>query len=140
MDESKPPENGYQSRTTKRTLQIAGWGIAWVGTCALMAFGPKFLWDKSLAFTLLAVGLNVGVGAGLILAHRAYLAELDDLQRTVYLNALAIAVGVALVVSVPCSVLDRYHMLPFHADISHLWMLLSLTFVVSVVRNSLRYR
>ena len=42
---------------------------AWVAATALMAFGPKFLWNKTLVFTLLAVGLDVAVGVGMILGR-----------------------------------------------------------------------
>jgi hypothetical protein len=53
-----------------------------------MKFAPKVLWDKALAFTPLAVALDVAVGVGMILAHKTYHAELDELQQKVYLNAL----------------------------------------------------
>jgi hypothetical protein len=86
MNPSKPENHGYQSRTLKNTLQLFSWASAWVGTCALMAFGPRLLWNKNLAFTLLAVALNFCVGVGLILAHKRYLASLDELQRRVYLE------------------------------------------------------
>jgi hypothetical protein len=140
MNQSRTLENGYQSRTRKNILQLATWGGAWVGTCALMALGPRFLWNKALVFTLLAVGLNFCVGVGLILAHKKYLASLDELQRKIYLNALAITVGVALITSIPYSVMDRYHVVPFHADLSHLWGLMSLTFLASLFYGTWRYR
>jgi hypothetical protein len=140
MNRSIPQENGYHSRTLKNILQLASWASAWVGTCALMAFGPRFLWNKALVFTLMAVGLNFCVGVGLILAHKKYLASLDELQRKVYLDALGITVGVALIVSIPYSVMDRYQVISFHADTSDLWMLMSLTFLVSFFYGTWRYR
>ena len=91
-------------------------------------------------FTLLAVGLNVSVGVGLILAHKKYLADLDELQRKVYLNALAITVGVALIVAIPYSVMDAYNVIPFQADIGHLMMLMCLTFLASFLYGTWRYR
>ena len=36
--------------------------------------------------------------------------------------------------------MDRYHVIPFHAEISHLVILMSLTFAVSAVYGSVRYR
>jgi hypothetical protein len=140
MAQSKPQECGYQSRIWTSILRLATWGGAWVGTCALMKFGPKFLWNKASVFTPLAVGLNVCVGIGLILAQKKYVAELDELQRKIYLNALAITVGVALIVGVPYSVMDTYDMIPFHANISHLLMIMSLAFLVSFAHGTWRYR
>src|SRR5580700_7285366 len=120
MNQLNPPESSYQSRVCKNTIQLACWGVAWVAATALMGFGPRFLWNKALVFTLLAVGLNVAVGVGMILANKRYIAELDELQRKVQLNSMGITLGVALIAGVPLSVMDAYHVLPFHADIAYL--------------------
>ncbi len=140
MNQLKTPEKGYQSRIRARIVRLACWGGAWLAATALMKFGPKFLWNKALQFTLLAVGLDVAVGVGMILAHKTYLAELDELQQKVYLNALGITVGVALIAGVPYSVMDYYHVIPFHAEIWQLLMLMSLTFSVSFLYGTWRYR
>ena len=105
-----------------------------------MAFGPKFLWNKTLVFTLLAIGLNVFVGIRTIVANKKYLEGLDDLQRKVHLNSLAITVGVAMIVGVPYSVMDSYHVIPFHADVSHLVLLMALTYGASNLYGTWRYR
>jgi len=105
-----------------------------------MAFGPKFLWHKALALTLLAIALNVCVGIRTIVANKRYLDGLDELQRKVHLNSLAITVGVAMIAAVPYSVMDAYRVIPFHADISHLLVLMSLTYGVSNLYGTRRYR
>jgi hypothetical protein len=46
-------------------------------------------------------------------------------------------VGVALIAGVPFSVMGYYHVISFHADISHLNMLMSLTFVVSFLYGTI---
>ncbi len=140
MNQLKTPENSYESRTRANVMRIFRWTVAWVGTCALLVFGPKFLWNKALVFTLLAAGLNVLVGICAILANKKYFEELDDLQRKVHLNSLAITVGVAFIVSVPYSVMDSYHVIPFHADIAHMVMLMGLTYGVSNLYGTRRYR
>ena len=106
MNQPKTLENGYQSRIRTNIIRLVRWNGAWVAATALMAFGPKFLWNKALVFTLLAVGLDVAVGVGMILANKKYLAELDELQRKVHLNALGITVGVGLIAGIPYSVMD----------------------------------
>ena len=140
MNQLKSPENGYQSRIRTDNIRLFRWNGAWGAATALMAFGPKFLWNKALVFTLLAVGLDVAVGVGMILANKKYIAELDELQRKVHLNSLGITVGVAVVAGVPFSVMDSYHVIPFHANIAHLVILMSLTFVVSNLYGTRRYR
>ena len=140
MSQLSPPERGYESRVRTSVLQLFRWCGAWGGTCALLAFGPKFLWNESLVFTLLAIGLNVCVGIRTIVANKKYLEELDELQRRVHLNSLAITVGVAMIVGVPYSVMDSYHVIPFHADVSHLVVLMALTYGASNLYGTWRYR
>ena len=140
MNQLRAPESGYESRIRANVIRLFRWCGAWAGTCALLAFGPRFLWNKALVFTLLAIGLNICVGVGAIVANKKYLEELDDLQRKVHLNSLAITVGVAMIVAVPYSVMDSYHVIPFHADISHLVVLMSLTYAASNLYGTRRYR
>ena len=140
MNQLKSPENGYQSRIRTNVLRLFCWSGAWGAATALMAFGPKFLWNKTLVFTLLAIGLDVAVGVGMILANKNYLAELDELQRKVQLNSMGITLGVAAVAGVPFSVMDAYHVISFHADIGYLLILMSLTFAVSNLYGTRRYR
>jgi hypothetical protein len=140
MNQLKPSQTGYRSRTRTNVIGLFGWSVAWGAATALMAFGPKFLWNRALVFTLLAVGLDVAVGIGMILANKKYIAELDELQRKVQLNSMGITLGVALIAGVPFSVLDAYHVIPFHADIAYLLILMSLTFAVSNLYGTRRYR
>jgi hypothetical protein len=137
---NQPPEIGYRSRTRTNVIRIFRWNAAWAAATALMVFGPKFLWNRNLVLTLLAVGLDVAVGVGMILANKRYLAELDELQRKVQLNAMGITLGVGLITSVPFMVMDSYHVIPFHADIAYLLILMSLTFAVSNLYGTRRYR
>jgi hypothetical protein len=105
-----------------------------------MAFGPKFLWNRALVFTLPAVGLDVAVGVGMILANKNYLAGLDELQRKVQLNSMGITLGVGLIAGVPISVLDACDVIPFDADIAYLLILMTLTFGVANLYGTRRYR
>ncbi|HEY3835516.1 MAG TPA: hypothetical protein VGL72_03050 [Bryobacteraceae bacterium] len=140
MNQLKPLESGYQSRTRTNVIRLFCWTGAWGAATALMALGPRFLWNKALVFTLLAVGLDVAVGVGMILANKRYIAELDELQRKVQLDSMGVTLGAGLIAGVPLSVMDAYHLIPFHADIGYLLILMSLTFAVSNLFGTRRYR
>ena len=99
MNQPKPPEDGYQTRTRTSLLRLFLWDGAW-----------------------------------------GSIAELDQLQRKVQLNSMGITLGVALIAGVPISVMDSYHVIPIHADIAYLPILLSLTFAVSNLYGTRRYR
>ena len=136
----RKPENGYQSRIRTTVIRLFYWCGAWAAATALMALGPRFLWNRAPAFTILAVGLDLAVGVGVIVANKKYIEELDELQRRVQLNSMGITLGVALVAGVPISVMDAYHVIPFHSDIAYLLILMSLTFAVSNLYGTRRYR
>jgi len=140
MNQRKLEENGYKSRTRTNVIRLFRWNGVWAAATALMAFGPKFLWNKAVVFTVLAVGLDVAVGVGMILVNKKYLAELDELQRKVQLNSMGITLGVGLIAGVPFSVMDSYHLIPFHADIASLLILMALTFAASNLYGTRRYR
>ena len=140
MTQAKPNPLGYHVRMRKSLARLASWGGAWIAATALMKFGPKYIWNQSLPLTLLAVALNIGVGIAMIIADKRYIAELDELQQKIYLNALAITVGVALIATVPYSVMHAYHVISFQADISDLLVLMSLTFLASHLYGWVRYR
>lgn len=140
MNQLKSPEKGYQSRFRANTRRLVRWNGAWAAATLLMALGPGFLWHKAFGLTLLAVALDLAMGVGMILATKKYVTELDELQQKVYLNALGITVGVGLIVGVPFTVMNAYHVIPFRANFGHLVMLMGLTFLVSLVYGHWRYR
>jgi hypothetical protein len=116
------------------------WNGAWTAATALMAFGPKFLWNNASVFTFLAVGLDIAVGVGMILVTKKHIEEMDELQRRAYLNALATTVGVGLITGIPWSVMDTYHLIPLKADIAYMVILMGLTFFVSFLYGTRRCR
>ena len=138
MNPAKPREGRYQSRTVAGLLRLAGWAAAWTAATLLMKHGPRVLWDKASPFTLMAVGLDVAAGIGLILAHKTWIAELDDLQRKIYLDAMGITLGVTLIAGVVYEFLDKSGII--HFQFSNLLILMSATFLASNFYGTWRYR
>lgn len=140
MSQLRAAENGYQSRIRTSTRRLCRWHGWWAAATLLMAFGPGFLWHRGLGLTLLAVSLDVATGVGMILATKKYVEDLDELQRRIFLNALGIAVGVGLIVGVPWTVMDAYHVIHVHANFGLLVILQGLTFLVTLLYGTWRYR
>jgi predicted membrane channel-forming protein YqfA (hemolysin III family) len=136
-----PPDAGaWPSRQIRNTAGLAAWTAAWVATLALASFGPAALWSDEPAPTLLAIAFNVLVGIGMLLAHKRYLEALDELQRTIQLQAMAWSLGVGLVGGMALALLTRFDLLAFEAEIAHLVILQALVYVVATVGGMLRYR
>jgi hypothetical protein len=138
MDQLKPPEKGYESRMRTNASRLYRWTGAWVASLMLMV--KEISGHKALVFTLPAVGLDVAVGLGLILTFKKFIAEADELQRNLLLNAFAIAMGVGVVAGIPFTVMSAFRVIPVKANIGHLVILQGLTFIVALLYGNRRYR
>lgn len=136
-----PPDAGaWASRQIRKTAGLAVWTAAWAATLALAAFGPGTLWGSQPAPTLLAIAFNVLVGIGMLLAHKRYLEALDELQRTIQLQAMAWSLGAGLVGGMALTLLTRFDLVAYEAEIAQLVILQALVYIVAIVAGTLRYR
>jgi hypothetical protein len=136
-----PPDAGaWASRMVRNTLGLAAWTVAWAATLALAAFGPGLLWNDEPLPTLAAIAFNVLVGIGMLLAHKRHLQGLDELQRTVQLQAMAWTLGAGLVGGMALTLLTRFDLVPFEAGIAHLVIFMGVVYLVATAAGSLRYR
>ncbi len=133
MNSMKTQTSDWEAKTTRNTLVLGVWTAAWLLTMALASFGPKFLWQMNTTITVLAILLNMAVGFGMMLANKRHLNGLDELHQKVQLEAMALSLGVGLVVGMAYSNLDITNVISFDAEISHLVILMSLTYLVGVV-------
>lgn len=140
MEIMKEKQENWKSNSRKSTLKLGIWTGAWVITTALVAFGPKFLWEENNTITLLAITLNLAVGVIMIIANKRYVNSLDELQRKIQLEAMGIALGVAVVFGIGYSMLDITNIIANDAEISHLIILIALTYIAGCVIGTLRYR
>jgi hypothetical protein len=138
MNQLKPREKGYESRMRTHASWLYRWSGAWVAATMLMV--NRLSAHEALVFTLLAVGLDVAVGVGLIVTFKKFIAEADELQRSLLLNAFAIAFGVGIVVGIPFTLMSAFRLIPIKANIGHLVLLQGLTFIVSLLYGNRRYR
>ncbi|MFG1875200.1 hypothetical protein ACGFIV_10210 [Sphaerisporangium sp. NPDC049003] len=85
---------GDYRESTKATVRLVLWTLAWAATLALAKFGPDLLWDpQQPVASWAAVAVNLAVGIGWIVAFTRFLQRVDELQRKVMQEALAISLG-----------------------------------------------
>lgn len=80
------------------------------------------------------------VGIGMLLAHKRYLEALDELQRTIQLQAMAWSLGAGLVGGMALTLLTRFDLVAYEAEIAQLVILQALVYIVAIVAGTLRYR
>jgi hypothetical protein len=140
MKHTESSDSRYESRVRKTTIKLAYWTGAWVLSTAVLAFGPRFVWNEAASLTLAALAVSVLAGFGMILANKDYLDGLDELQKKVHFDAMGITLGVALVLGTPGPLLAAYGVIEFQPEIAHLIVLMGLTFLTSVLLGLRRYR
>lgn len=121
-------------------VPTAIWTLLWLATLALARFGPIALWDYQPVVSWIAIAVNVLVGAGWIVAHARYLRRVDDLQRKILMDAMAVALGVGLVGGFAYAVADGADLLSFDGNFAFISALMGVVYAVASVVGTLRYR
>ena len=140
MSDIKLKPSGWEARNIKNTLRLGYWSAAWLMTLALTAFGPKLLWQFNTLLTLVALFFTLVTGAGMIMSTIRQVKGLDEMQQKIFLDASALALGVALVCGTSYELLEDVRLITFQPEISHLIILIGLTFIVGIVVGNLRLR
>ena len=128
------------TRNKRSTQNLAIWTFSWVVTLALATFGHIHLWSDNLSLTLIAFGLNLAAGIGMILSNIRYIKALDELQRKMQLEAMGMSLGVGVVGGLSYSLMDTTNIISTDAEIGMLVVLISLTYLATLVISHFRYQ
>ena len=123
-----------------RTKLLALWTTLWVTTLALVVFGNLYLWSDNNTITIILLIINLLIGVGMIIANIKHLKSLDELQRKIHLEAMGLSLGIALVLGISYSTMDVTNLINFDAEISHLVIVIGLSYFAGVVIGQYRYR
>lgn len=132
--------DNWSTGNARNTRRLKYWTAAWVATTALAIFGPKFIWSFATLPTVAGVVLNLAVGFGMILANKRYLHGLDEMQQKIFLHAGALSLGVGLVCAISYEMLEDIKLISFEPEISHIVILMCLTFMVGMIIGNRKYR
>jgi len=139
MIESNKAAGDWAAHRMKDILRLGYWTAAWLLTLAVANFGPTFLWQEAPVLSLLALAVNIGVGAAMILANVRHLRGLDEMQQKITLEAMGVSLGVGLVLGFAYATVDAIELIPFPARISHLLAVMALTYLASLAINRRKY-
>lgn len=107
---------------------------------AISTYGSLLLWEGNKLLSALAILLNFLVGIGVIFSNIRHLNGLDELQRKIQLEAMAIALGLAVVAGLAYSSFEQTNLISYDAEISHLIIIIGITYLVGVLIGNSRYR
>ena len=128
------------AQTKKNTKRLFIWSVVWVLATAGAAFGPKNLWNFNTLLTIIAVLIHIGIGLGMIRVFKQFLLGLDELQRKIHLDAMAISLGIGLVFGCSYEMLEDIKLIPFQPEIPHLMIVMYLTYAIGAVIGVRKYQ
>lgn len=131
---------GDQESINRGVARLALWTLAWVATLALARFGPTLLWDSHSVTSWAAVATNLALGIGWIVAHARYLRRIDELQRKIMQDALAVTLGVGWVGGFSYVVADAAGLIAGDVEIGVFPALLGVVYMIAIVVGNIRYK
>lgn len=132
--------NNYQTKNNTNTRTLRNWTIVWVITMAIAAFAPRFIWDFNTSLTIITLLINLAVGFRMLVANREYLRGLDEMQQKILFDAMAFTLGVGLVIGLSYELLEDIKLIGFEPEISHLIIVMCLTYLTAIIAGHRKYR
>ncbi|WP_141689624.1 hypothetical protein [Streptomyces sp. DI166] len=125
----------------RASARLVLWTFAWAATLALAKFGPELLWaPPQRGAGWAAVAVNLVVGFGWITAFTRFLRALDELQRKIIQDALAVTLGVGWILGFAYVVTDQASLIARDINAAVLPALMGVVFVVAFAVGKIRYR
>ena len=128
------------AQTKKNTKRLFIWSVVWVLATAGAAFGPKYLWNFNTWLTINAVLIHICLGLGMIRVFKQFLLGLDELQRKIHLDAMAISLGIGLVFGCSYEMLEDIKLIPFEPEIPQLMIVMYLTYAIGCILGVRKYQ
>ena len=123
----------------KQTKIMLAWCIAWVASLAFLTVGVNYLWD-SLLITKIGLLINLVIGIGMIIAHKNLFKTYDELQKKIQFEAMAITLGLAVVVGLIYEVSFDFGVINSEPEFEYLIFFISFSYIASIIINSRKYR
>jgi hypothetical protein len=140
MEVQTNKSNNYKSNTSKNTIRLSKWTLAWVLSMALASFGRLYLWESNDMLSLITILFNLAIGIGFIVANKDHLKGLDELQQKIQLEATALSLVVGIVVGLSYNMLAQANIIFSKAEISHLVIIMALTYMIGIYTGNRRYK
>ncbi len=135
----KTETNEFENRATRGTIRLILWTLAWVGTLILVDKAVLYGWYSSVYISVLGIVINAALGLGVIWVFLQYLRDMDEMQRKIQLESLALALGVAFVGSFSYSLLVTTGFIT-DPELTGIMLLMAVTYMASVIVGQYRYR
>ena len=130
-------ETSLQAGLKNSTFQLFLATGAWVGSTALMTFGPSAFWGFDTALTFFAIALNLVAGGLMLYSFFRHFKNMDELQRQTHLEAMSLTLGITMVLTVIYGALPKANLLA-GAQPANVLFVIGISYILSVTTLWLR--
>ena len=125
----------------KQTKVMLGWTLAWVVSLAFLTGAENTLWLwNDLIYTKIGLLINLAIGIGMIIANKNLFKTYDELQKKIQFEAMAITLGLAVVVGLTYEVSFDFGVINSEPEFEYLMLFISFSYTASNIINARRYR
>ena len=118
-------------------IWMLGWALTLIGATAVAEFAEDS--DYFVMAMMLSIALHIAVTVGMILKYKHLLSLLDELEKKIQFDALALSVGVALGGCSVYSILENANFVD-RVEINVIIMLIAFTYSIALIAGRIRYR
>jgi hypothetical protein len=136
---SNTTTNTIETRTASNTKKLALWTGLWLISLALVAFGPKFLWDFHTVITGTLIVTNLFMGYKMIIANKEHLEGLDELQQRIHLEAMALSLGCSVVFGAVFGLLENVRIITSSPNPSSVLFVTGITYGIGMLIAHKKY-
>jgi hypothetical protein len=139
MIDSLRKASAYDRRSIRDNLKLVVWIFVWMATLTVSDKAALHAWWDKEWITVLSIIVNAGFGLWVIHNYRHLLRGMDDLQRKIQLEALAIALGISLVGACSYMLLVTWGYIT-DEEVSDIFMLMCVSYAGASLYGVWKYR
>ncbi|MCG8414599.1 MAG: hypothetical protein MI746_10320 [Pseudomonadales bacterium] len=140
MSTSIPDGQKLEGRLKRSTQKLFIWTFVWLLSTALVAFGPKLLWDFNIFASSIALAMNVLLGIKMIWANKQHLEEMDEMQQKIQFNAMAVSLAATFVLGTAYGLLKPAGLLASTPSPSNIMFVMGISYIVTLIINTIKYQ
>ena len=123
----------------KQNKVLLGWTLAWVVSLAFLTGAENTLWND-LIYTKMGLLINLVIGIVMIVAHKNLFKTYDELQKKIQFEAMAITLGLAVVVGLTYEVSFDFGVIDKEPEFEYLMLFICFSYVASTIISAIRYK
>tara|TARA_B100000795_G_C22712904_1_gene404292 strand:+ start:143 stop:529 length:387 start_codon:yes stop_codon:yes gene_type:complete len=123
----------------KQTKIMLAWTLAWVLSLGVLTFAENALWENK-TYTTIGLIINFAIGIGMIIANKNLFKTYDELQKRIQFEAMAITLGLAVVVGLTYEVSFDFGIIGKEPEFEYLMMFISFSYIIANIVNYRRFR